>query len=242
MGKYIKILSVILGVLLVVIAAVPAFSQETTDISTTDVSTSDENTTNRQRPFSASQLRTRTQNAHDKAEELRANARERASDAAQRRAEKLSQARLRICEARAKGIAKRTQFMLTHGAKVNRGHLKIQDRVDEFYNNKLVPQGYVLDNYDELIAEMEANKENVLSLIEMAKENGSTFSCDSEDPKGQLDAFKEDMKEIIDANKLYRESVRNFVRSVLELAKEARADQQKDEEEATPTPTQGEEE
>ncbi|MEK9175953.1 MAG: hypothetical protein AAB520_00760, partial [Patescibacteria group bacterium] len=48
------------------------------------------------------------------------------------------------------------------------------------------------------------------------------FDCSSDDPKGQVDAFHEDMKALIEANKAYKESIHAFVKAVRDLAKTAR--------------------
>ena len=235
--RQISILStLILAAVVSLVIVFPVFAQ-TTDESTTDTSVSTENTTIRPRPLA--EIRQRIQNAKAKAQELRSSARQRASDAAQIRQEKLSAARLRICQARANNISKRVTFMLEHGVAVNRGHVKIEERVDEFYNNRLVANGYELDNYETLKEEIETTKANVLTLLNLAKESGADFDCESDDPKSQIDAFKEDIRELILANKAYKESVHNFVRAVLALAKEARADQAAT---ISPEPTEGEEE
>jgi len=182
-------------------------------------------------------LQDRIEQHKEKREELMMKAKERASVSAQRRLAKLNQTRLRVCEARKNGITQRATFMLTHGGKINTGHMKIQERVNEYYNNHLVPEGYVLPNYQELIDDMAAAKANVLTVLDLAKESGANFDCSGDDPKGKLDAFKEDMKELIAANKAYRQSVHNFVKAVLELARQAKADQSGDQGEDDQTTT-----
>ena len=186
-------------------------------------------------------IKDRIQEAREKNLMIRENIKNRASEAAARRAEKLSETRMRICKARQKGISQQAKFMLERGRKINKGHEKIYQRVDEYYNNKLVPNGYTLSNYEDLTAEIEANKANVLDLIESAKATGSAeFNCDSADPLGQINAFKEDMKALIEANRTYKKSIHNFVRAVLTLAKQARAGSVSPT--LTPVPTEGEEE
>lgn len=169
-------------------------------------------------------VKDRIQAAHQKNLEIRENLKMRASEAAQKRIEKLSEARLRLCEARQKGIAQRIKYMLQRGKIIHTGHQKIYQRVDEFYNNKLVPNGYSLSNYDDLKAEIEANKANVQTLLDAAKASGEAFDCSSDDPKGQAQAFHEDIKALIEANNSYKQSVHNFVKAVRDLAKTARLD------------------
>ncbi len=214
MKKYIYIFSVIIVVLTLVVLVVPVFAQEESSVSPTP------------KPIrSGLFVKDRIQAAHQKNLEIRENMKNRAASAAAKRKEKLSEARIRICKARQKGISQRAKFMLERGKKINKGHEKIYTRVDTFYNEKLVPAGYTLPNYADLTAEIEANKANVLDLIESAKATGSAeFNCDSDDPLGQIDAFKEDMKELIEANRAYKESIHNFAKAVRDLAKTARLD------------------
>jgi N-methylhydantoinase B/oxoprolinase/acetone carboxylase alpha subunit len=120
---------------------------------------------------------------------------------------------------------------------IHQGHEKIYQRVDEFYANKLVPNGYVLSNYADLKAEVAANKENVALLLEAAQTSGKDFDCESDDPKGQVDAFQEDMKALIDANKKYKDSIYAFVRAVRDLAKTAKLDKISLTPSQSPTPT-----
>ena len=181
------------------------------------------NSAGRLKYTTATNIKERIQTAHKKNLEIRENIKNRASDAAQRKKEKLSDARIKICQARQKGISQRAKYMLERGKGINKGHEKIYMRVDKFYNEKLVSAGYTLSNYSDLTAEIEANKQNVLALLESAKATGSAeFNCNSDDPLGQISAFKEDMRALIEANKAYKESIHDFVKAVRDLAKTAR--------------------
>lgn len=217
MRKYLKIFSIFVSVIALVIVAVPVFAQE--DTNTTDEAASATPTSKLKRPQA---IKDRIQAAREKNLEIRENLRNRASEAAQKRAEKLSQARLRVCQARQKGITQRVKFMLERGLVIHKGHEKILIRVDKFYNEKLVPNGYTLSNYADLKAEIEANRANVQTLLDAAKASGSDFDCSSDDPKGQIDAFHEDVKALIEAIKEYKTSIHNFVKAVHDLAKTAR--------------------
>lgn len=169
-------------------------------------------------------VKDRIKAAHQKNLEIRENLKMRASDAAQKRKEKLSEARLNICRGRANLIGNRIRTMINIGTNRHKRHENLVARVDAFYNNKLVPNGYTLSNYDDLKADIEANKANVLTLLDSAKAAGEQFNCESDDPKGQAETFKEDMKALIDAIKEYKASIKNYVTAVHGLAKEARLD------------------
>lgn len=160
----------------------------------------------------------RLQNAGEKRMETRENAKNRASAAAEKRKEKLSEARLRVCKGRAKAIGNRVERILKRGEKMHGRSEKITEAVGAFYQNRLVPQGLTLSNHDELLADIEAKKASVLSLLETAKASGGVFDCESDDPQGQKETFRSDIKAVIDAFKAYRQSVRTFAKAVKDLA------------------------
>lgn len=147
----------------------------------------------------------------------------RASQAANRVA-KLSAARLRLCQAKEKVIENRFKALLALGVKTHTGKEKLVQRVDNFYNNVLVPEGHVLANYDALIADIAAKEEVVQEALAQAQANGEGFSCESDDPKGHADLFRQDIQALIAANRAYRVSVRAFVVAVRDLARQAKAD------------------
>ncbi|MEK9178720.1 MAG: hypothetical protein AAB801_02985 [Patescibacteria group bacterium] len=147
-------------------------------------------------------------------------AREKASAAAQRRAEKLSEARLKVCKGRTISLRNRVKNTVDRGRKMHARLENLVSAVDKFYTNRLVPQGLTLENHDELLADIDTAEANVKSLLDQAKVTGEEFDCESDDPKGQLELFKEDMKEVIEAFKEYKLSVRAFVKEVKDLAAE----------------------
>lgn len=173
----------------------------------------------------------------DKLDSERSNRKEkveaRITQRAQKKEERLSEARLRICEARSNVIKGRLKSLNARAKIIHEGHEKTYLRVDKFYNEKLVPNGYKLSNYDTLKKNVEDNKAKVIALHSALKDTGEGFDCNSEDPKGEVDAFKDDMKELILANKAYKDSIHVFVKAVRDLAKTAKLDKIS----GTPVPT-----
>ncbi len=157
----------------------------------------------------------------------------RISERAQKKEERLSEARLKICEARSSVIKGRLKSLNARAKIIHEGHEKIYLRVDKFYNEKLVANGYKLSNYDTLKKNVEDNKAKVIALHSALKDTGEGFDCNSDDPKGEVDAFKEDMKELILANKAYKDSIHVFVKAVRDLAKTAKLEKIS----VTPVPT-----
>ena len=144
---------------------------------------------------------------------------EKASEAAARRAEKLSEARLKLCKARAKSLENRSKSLLLRANGMRERTEKIVELVSKFYEEKLVPQGKTLSNYDALLSDIATKKANVASFIDQAKNDVSGFSCEGDDPKTILDTFHADMKEVIAAIKEYHAAVKTFVSAVRDLAK-----------------------
>lgn len=135
---------------------------------------------------------------------------------------KLSEARLKICNQRAANVSMRFKNLLSLGMKSHENLDETVTRVDDFYNSKLISAGYTLPNYTVLKSDITTKQANVNTLLDKAKVDGQSFSCDSDDPKTQADTFRQDVQSLILANKAYRISVRTFVVSVRDLALKAK--------------------
>jgi len=230
-GKYFKVF--LLALALSVIAIVPTVFAEEDSNTDSDETTADSTSPTPKfvRPLL---LKDRIQNAREKNKEINENIKERASASAEKRKERLSEARLKVCEARQKNISNRIKNMQTRAQNIHKAHERVYALVDKFYTGKLVPNGYTLSNYEDLKAEVAANKANVTALLESAKTTGGEFDCESEDPKGQADAFHEDMKALVEANKTYKDSIHDFVKAVRDFAKTVKTDKIS----GTPTPAE----
>jgi len=134
----------------------------------------------------------------------------------------LTQARLKVCQTREARISNRFTNLKSLGAQVQQAYEGHMARIDYYYNNTLVPQGFVLQNYEALKAEIAANQVEVNATMEQVRNAGQSFSCNSEDPKGEVDAFRLNMSTMIAANKEYKLSVRAFAVAVRDLAKESK--------------------
>lgn len=178
----------------------------------------------------------RIEKAKERNKEIKENIKERNEERKEKKEEKLSEQRLKICEQRSENIEKRIKNVSNKGSKNHKRFSEIYTKVDKFYNDKLVPNGYILSNYADLKAEVSANEENVKALLTSATSIGTDFDCSSEDPKTQLSDFTEDMKALVVAEKEYRESIRNFIKAVRDLAKQAKSER------LSVTPTVSEEE
>lgn len=153
---------------------------------------------------------TATADLKQKAADLRASA----SAAKQARKDALSEFKVKACEARQAGIQKRSDQMVKRTTNQLDVFAKISQRVQEFYQSKLVPQGKTVANYDSLVADIASNGAALSPLLAKAQADAVAFSCDKDNPSGQVKAFNEDMKAVITGLQAYRKSVRNLIVAV----------------------------
>ncbi len=134
---------------------------------------------------------------------------------------KLSQGKLKACEARERNIRNRSEKLATSSAKMAEKFAKISLRVQQFYTDKVLPSGKTVANYDELVASSEAKKMEVKTAILAAQEDLTGFSCTGDDPKTMLGNFNSSMKEVKGALKEYRTSIKNLIVAVHSVTGEA---------------------
>lgn len=130
---------------------------------------------------------------------------------------KLDQIKLRVCQVKEKIITNRSSKMVNHSNKIVSVFDSIVTRISNYYESRLVPQGRTLANYDALILDIQAKKSAITPLLEAAKADVDNFSCEGDDPKGQLEQFKQDIRAIIPALKAYKISVRNLIVAVASI-------------------------
>jgi len=149
--------------------------------------------------------------ATDRLKEKRDELKEKIASRAAIRKEKLAEAKQKVCETRKKIIVNRSNKIAERAQKQFEVFQNHAQRVDDYYNNKLLPKGIIVPNYEALKADIAAKKDAVQVAIEAAKAAAANFDCAGDDPKGQLATFREDMREAIAALKEYRTSIRNFI-------------------------------
>lgn len=137
----------------------------------------------------------------------------RASAAAvkQQRKDLLSEVKVQACQARQVAIGKRSDQMVKRAVNQQDVFGKIAQRVEEFYQTKLVPQGKTVPNYDALVSDITTKSAALTPLIVKASSDAATFSCDKDHPSEQVLGFNQDMKAVISALETYRKSVRNLI-------------------------------
>lgn len=130
---------------------------------------------------------------------------------------RLEAAKLRVCQLREKNIVDRSNRMIRHANRMLEVFDSIATRIQNYYLTRLVPQGKILPNYDALVLDIQTKKTAVTPLLEAVTADVTNFKCDADDPRGQLDQFKEDIHAVIAGLKAYKRSVRNLIVAVASI-------------------------
>ncbi len=125
--------------------------------------------------------------------------------------EKLEATKLKICETKKSSIVRRSTRLAERAERQLANFSSKSTRIENFYNDKLLPKGVTVSNYDDLIADIEAKKEAVSEAITSAKSSAENFDCSAADPKGQLTNYRTDMRNAVTALKEYRQSIKNLI-------------------------------
>jgi hypothetical protein len=127
----------------------------------------------------------------------------------ERQDKRLASAKLKVCEARQKNI----EHVMDRSEARAENQLKlfntITERVEAFY----VKKGKTVANYDELVANIATAKAKVQADVATMK-GLTSFDCNGEDPKGDVEAFKTAHKAVIQDLKDYRTAVKNLIVAV----------------------------
>ncbi len=156
------------------------------------------------------------QSGRDKMHAAREQANERAVAAKAR----LSDAKLKRCEARQKAITNIMARISDRGQKQLDLFTTIAGRVETFYAEK----GNTVENYDSLVAEVSAKKEAAQTAVSAIQTAETDFACDGENPHGVVNGFKSSLKQEITALKEYRTAVKNLIVGVKSAQPEKMSD------------------
>jgi len=123
---------------------------------------------------------------------------------------KRDEAKVRICEAKEKVLTNRTTSLTRVVTTIEEKFTNIVEGVKAFYTEK----GLTVENYDELLADIDVKKAAADAALASATANAEAFTCDSDDPKGQLTQFRQDMQAVKKALNDYKQSIRNLIVAV----------------------------
>ena len=127
---------------------------------------------------------------------------------------RLTEAKLKACQVRENIIKKRAERLGKLAKTIEEKFDAIAKRVEDYYVSKVVPSGKTVANYDSLIADIQTKKGAVQTALTQAQTNAASFSCTSDDPKGQMARFKDDMQAVKSALKDYRTSINDLIVAV----------------------------
>ncbi len=127
---------------------------------------------------------------------------------------RLQDAMLRACQAREGAILQRSTHLTQMATIMENTFDAISQRVETYYTTKVVPSGKTVSNYDALVSDIQTKKEAVQTALAPASTDATSFSCTSDDPKGQMAQFRTNMLDVITALQNYRISVKNLIVAV----------------------------
>lgn len=115
--------------------------------------------------------------------------------------------KLKLCERREKVIATSMARLSDRSQKQFELFTTIATRTEDFYARK----GKVLANYDALVAEVNAKKAAVQTIIDNEASNNATFSCSGDNPREIIRAFNDQLRAKIQALKEYKVAIKNLI-------------------------------
>ena len=127
---------------------------------------------------------------------------------------RLKNAKLKACQAREGAISQRSIHLTQLATTMENTFDAIAQRVETYYTTKVVPSGKSVSNYSTLVSDIQTKKDAVQSALIPASSDASSFSCTSDDPKGQMTQFRTGMLGVITALQDYRMSVKNLIVAV----------------------------
>jgi len=123
---------------------------------------------------------------------------------------RLSAAKLRICTTRKNTIDNILKRISDRGNRHITLISNVATKTEAFY----VKSGKSIDNYDSLVATVNAGKTTAQAAVEQVKSDSTSFSCDSTDPVGTLQSYKTDVATQVTALQNYKASVKALVDGV----------------------------
>lgn len=132
---------------------------------------------------------------------------------------RLTEVKLKVCEKKESSIQKRSTKLVAKAENIQTRFDRIIEKVDTYYVDVLTPKDVVIENYDDLLANIEENRRAAATALGVSESTAENFTCEGENPKDQLKQFRTDMKGVISSLKGYRKAVVNLIVAVRTKAK-----------------------
>lgn len=130
--------------------------------------------------------------------------------------------KIKVCQTHERNIKNRASHLQSLVDKMFTNFDKIATRIENYYTQKLVPQGKTLSNYNSLVADIAAKKALTTTDVEKAKKDAAGFSCTtSTNPKTDLTTYRTDMQTVKKDLQDYRTSIKNLIVAVRGLIGES---------------------
>jgi len=127
---------------------------------------------------------------------------------------RLQDVKLKACQARENAIKNRSTHLADMAKNMEDKFGSIAKRVEDYYQNTVVPSGKTVADYDALVADIQTKKTAVETALTKAQNDFAGFSCASGDPKGAMAQFRKDMQSVKQVLKDYRMSIKNLIAAV----------------------------
>lgn len=136
---------------------------------------------------------------------------------------RLTEVKLKVCEKKESSIKKRSEKLVAKADKIQTRFDRIIEKVDTYYVDVLVLKGVEVENYSDLLANIEDNRRATATALGLAESTSDNFTCEGKNPKEQIGQFRTDMKGVISALKGYKKSVVNLIVAVRTKGKNIKA-------------------
>lgn len=128
--------------------------------------------------------------------------------------------KLKACRAREEAIKNRKKSLLRLATEALKRMDGWVENLKKFYEEKMVPNGKTVSNYNDLLAEIERTRAEAVASLDKASKIVDEFSCDGDNPKEVYKEFRLAMQETKTKLFEYRKAIKNLLVAMRKVAGE----------------------
>lgn len=128
--------------------------------------------------------------------------------------------KLEACRAREEAIKNRKKSLLRLATEALKRMDGWVENLKKFYEEKMVPNGKTVSNYNDLLAEIERTRAEAVASLDKASKIVDEFSCDGDNPKEVYKEFRLAMQETKTKLFEYRKAIKNLLVAMRKVAGE----------------------
>ena len=128
--------------------------------------------------------------------------------------------KLEACRAREEAIKNRKKSLLRLATEALKRMDGWVENLKKFYEEKMVPNGKTVSNYNDLLAEIERTRAEAVASLDKASKIVDEFSCDGDNPKEVCKEFRLAMQETKTKLFEYRKAIKNLLVAMRKVAGE----------------------